>query len=445
MDISLDDNLNLHVISKFCLNNTKIEFKYKSKAKFEKAINRPIELEEVKKQLSKTGNTPFYIKEIEIDNFSNNLFIPTSKLNEIRREILANASNHLLNYYRPYKNQIKEIKKNLANFTKKYNAENRNFSTTNLESANNSENNTQLGVSVFVDNLDLIELASNYNIKKIYFDPSYLYNNSEDYFKNIKDILIDAYIKSKSRDLVWVLPSFIRDEEIDKCVKIHEDLKSKEFNIGIMTDTPGISELFNTNIYGDHNLNIWNSFACENMKESGFDSLILSSELSYNEISELKSKLETDVDNKLGLELIVHGNLEVMASKDDFSNLTNSKDLIIDETSSYAILEDKKRKKFKYKVLFDFNKKSHFRNKDCLCLIDELGKIKALGLDSIVLDCRFSNKDYSSKIISLYLEGIKDTNKKNLNVLKKEVHSITHSYLSKGNFLDGRIHEKDKN
>ena len=464
LDISLDGDLRINLIAKFYLNNNhKIEFSYKSRGSFEKAINRPIGLEEIEKQLSKTGNTPFYIDNIKINNFSDDLFIPASKLNEIRREILDKASNHLLNYYKPYKNQIKETKKNLANFTKKYSAK--------KIKETNSDNN-ELGVSVFVDNLNLIEIASSYPIKKIYFDPSYLYTNSNDYFKNIKDVLIDAYIKSEEKELVWVLPSFISEDEINKCTKIHGDLKTKEFDIGIMSDTPGICDLFNANIYGNHDLNIWNSFACENLNECGFNSLILSSELSYDEINELKSKLESDVNsdvsdvnsainsdiidansainsdiinvnNKLNLELIVHGNLEVMTSKDDFSNLTNGKDLIIDEASDYVILEDKKRKKFKYKVLFDFNKKSHFRNKDCLCLIEELGRIKSLGLDSIILDCRFSNKDYNSKIISLYLEGLKDTNKKNLNILKKEVHSLTHSYISKGNFLDGRIHEKN--
>lgn len=433
-NISLDHDLHVHIIAKFYLNNThKIEFNYKSRATFEKAINRPIGLEEVEKQLAKTGNTPFYIEEIEINDFPSDLFISTSKLNEIRREILDKASQHLLNYYKPYKNQIKETKNNLTNFIKKYNSK--------KVKSNNDNNNTELSASVFVDTLDLVEIASNYPIKKIYFDPSYLYNNSDDYFKNIKDILIDAYIKSKKCEFVWVLPTFISEDEINRCMEIHEDLKDKEFDIGIMSDTPGISDLFNSDIYGNHNLNIWNSFACENLKESGFNSLILSSELSYDEINELKSKL--DDYNDIDLEFIVHGNLEVMISKDDFSNLNNGKNLVIDEASNYAILEDKKRKKFKYKVLFDFNKKSHFRNKDCLCLIDELSKIKNLGLSSIILDCRFSNESYTSRIISLYLEGIKNTNKNNLQTLKKEVYSLTYSYLSKGNFLEGRIHEKD--
>jgi collagenase-like PrtC family protease len=46
-----------------------------------------VSFEEIKKNLSKTGNTPFTVEEIEIE-FSNFWFLPTSKVNEIRREVL---------------------------------------------------------------------------------------------------------------------------------------------------------------------------------------------------------------------------------------------------------------------------------------------------------------------------------------------------------------------
>ncbi len=44
-------------------------------------------LEELKKNLSKTGNTPFIVDSINID-FSQNWFLPTSKVNELRRAVL---------------------------------------------------------------------------------------------------------------------------------------------------------------------------------------------------------------------------------------------------------------------------------------------------------------------------------------------------------------------
>lgn len=182
----------------------------------------------------------------------------------------------------------------------------------------------------------------------------------------------------------------------------------------------------------------------KNLSDSGFKSVILSSELSHSEIKELVSKYQfiKDKDNPIDLNIIIQGNLEVMSSKDDFSNLNDGKDFIINDSSDYAILEDKKRKKFKYKVVFDYNRHSHFINKDCLCLIDEVELIKDTGVNSVIIDCRFSSPQYSSTIISLYSQALKEDNTYDLNLLKGQIENITLSRLNKGNFINGRIHEK---
>ncbi|MDR2623181.1 MAG: DUF3656 domain-containing protein [Methanobrevibacter sp.] len=439
--ISLNKDLKIFVRSKFILNNDRLEFDYVSSSKFEKAINYPTSIEKIEKQLSKTGNTPFFMVEIEITDFNTDLFIPISELNKIRREILDEAKKILLKHYKPSKSQINSTKTKLNSFIKDYTSKK-------LEGHTKLENSKEdeLGLSVFVDKIDLVKIASNYPIKRIYFDPSYLYNDSNDYFKNIENLLIEALttlfmdhtFKTTIIELVWVLPSFMSDDEVSKCVEIFNDLKNLGIDLSIMSDIPGVNNLFDCSVYGNYNLNVWNSFACENLKKFGFSSLILSPELSYDEIRELIFKYSK---KDLDFELIVHGNLEVIVSRDDFSNLKQGRDLVINNNSDYVILEDKKRKKFRYKIHFDFDKKSHIINKDCLCLIDELNRIKRLGLGSIILDCRFSNENYTSQIISLYMDGLKDKDKNRLNLLKKDVSSISHSYLSKGNFLEGRVHE----
>lgn len=63
--------------------------------------------EEIKKNLSKTGNTPFVVDEIEL-NFSNYWFLPTSKVNEIRREVLENLIDVRINEYHREEFQIKK-------------------------------------------------------------------------------------------------------------------------------------------------------------------------------------------------------------------------------------------------------------------------------------------------------------------------------------------------
>ncbi len=62
-------------------------------------------LEEIKKNLAKTGNTPFVVDEIEV-NFTDFWFLPTSKVNEIRREVLENLIDVRVKEYHKEEYQI---------------------------------------------------------------------------------------------------------------------------------------------------------------------------------------------------------------------------------------------------------------------------------------------------------------------------------------------------
>ena len=239
-------------------------------------------------------------------------------------------------------------------------------------------------------------------------------------------------------EFVWVLSSFTSEKEAIKCNEIIKELENEGIIISVMGDFPGMSEIFDCPIYGNHNLNVWNSFCVRDMNEAGFNSLILSSELSGDEIKELVNKTP---DRNIDLEMIVNGNLEVIVSKDDFTNLNDGKDFIISNDADYAILEDKKRKKFKYKIFFDYKKQSHIINKDCLCLIEEMNEIKTFGLDSVILDCRYSNEKYTTQILSIYNESLKNKNQEELTKYKYEIMDLSQSYINKGNYIEGRLHE----
>lgn len=62
-------------------------------------------IENIKKNLSKTGNTPFIVDELEVD-FSNNWFLPISKVNEIRRLVLEQLIDVRINEYHRKEFQI---------------------------------------------------------------------------------------------------------------------------------------------------------------------------------------------------------------------------------------------------------------------------------------------------------------------------------------------------
>ena len=289
-----------------------------------------------------------------------------------------------------------------------------------------------------MDNLNLLREVCKHPIIRVYYDANFNYKDPKDFFNNVSKELEKAYEIANGVELVWVLSSFISEKDIEKSNKIINSLKRKGVSINVMCDAPGLADVFDCKVYGHHNLNIWNSYTVDTLIDSGFDGLTISNELSKDEIKELTLREE---NKEFPLELLVHGNLELMTSKDDFSKLNEGKNLELNDNKDYVTLEDKRRK-LKIKIRFDYNRFSHFFNNNCLCLIDEIDTIKNIGVTNIVLDCRFSSEKYVSQIISLYTQGINgETDGESL---KQTISNISQSPLDNGNFIDGRRLE-DKN
>ena len=426
LSLTWDENLNLFTKVEYELDDELINFRHKTLDKFQKAKNKPVTEEVIEKQLKKTGNTPFYIDNIRFNNMPKDAFIPISEINQIRREILDIATERLMNHYTPTKKAVKQVRKDLMKFIDDYN---------NIKPKTKKKTPK---LSLFIDDISQIKAASGFDLKRIYFDGNCHYNNPDDYFSNIKETLKKGSLMASPTEFVWVLSSFISEEDAERCSEVVRELEDEGIIISVMGDFPGMSEIFDCPIYGNHNLNVWNSFCVRDLNEAGFNSLILSSELSGSEIKELINK---NHDRNIDLEMIVNGNLEVIVSKDDFSNLNDGKDFIISNDADYATLEDKKRKKFKYKIFFDYNRQSHIINKDCLCLIEEINEIKEYGLDSLILDCRYSDEKYTSQILSIYTESLKNKTQEELSKYKYQIMDFSQSYINKGNFIEGRLHE----
>ena len=249
-----------------------VNFRHKCLDKFEKAKNKPITEETIEKQLKKTGGTPFYIENILFNNMPSDIFIPIREINQIRREILDTATELLMNHYTPTKKAIKKVRKDLTKFLEDYTND------------KGSKKQKKPKLSIFIDDIAQIKAASGFDLKRIYFDGNCHYNNPEDYFSNIKETLKKGSMMASPTEFVWVLNSFISEKEAMKCNEIVKDLENEGIIISVMGDFPGMDEIFDCPIYGNHNLNVWNSFCVRNLNESGFKSLILSSELSGEEI-----------------------------------------------------------------------------------------------------------------------------------------------------------------
>lgn len=86
--------------------NNKVQLKIEN---FEPANNKEKAIQNIKDSLSKTGESDFYPEKIEI-NLEKIPFIPISKTNELRRNILdLLMKERLKNYKRPSANKIKVV------------------------------------------------------------------------------------------------------------------------------------------------------------------------------------------------------------------------------------------------------------------------------------------------------------------------------------------------
>ena len=70
-----------------------------------------------------------------------------------------------------------------------------------------------------------------------------------------------------------------------------------------------------------------------------------------------------------------------------------------------------------------------------------MNEIRDMGLDNLILDCRYSNEKYISQILSIYNESLKGKDQEELTKYKYQIIDFSQSYINKGNYIEGRLHE----
>ncbi|WP_197272588.1 DUF3656 domain-containing protein, partial [Methanobrevibacter arboriphilus] len=124
-------------------NGKKLNFIDKSDDSWELARNKPITTNQLKKQLLKIGDLPFYIDNIDIF-YSGNLFTPLSKINEFRRDFFNKLEILILNSYIPDDNDLNISKNRLKDFKRNFISISNINSSSNEININNSINNSNI-------------------------------------------------------------------------------------------------------------------------------------------------------------------------------------------------------------------------------------------------------------------------------------------------------------
>ena len=265
-----------------------IKINVKSSIIAEEAQNNPLTSERVEKQIRKTGNTPFEFENIKIE-LDDNCYIPSiSSLNELRRTALEML-------------EAKVIEKKQKNIE-----------------INHSELSCDTALSIPTlppkISLSLRNLYTNYDYTKLdssKIDKIYLalkLFSDKDYSDIIK-YLTDNY------DVYIYLPIIIKPNYKNIVLNVLNDsiqkYRIRGFIVSNIADFEALEQYKKKyELIGNYSLNVFNINTMKEYYKLGLNRVTFSRELSKDAINELTTQADK---NKIDTELIVYGNLPIMA------------------------------------------------------------------------------------------------------------------------------------
>ena len=238
--------------------------------------------ENVIEQLSKLGDTNYSLSNIKV-NLEDNVFLPLSSLNQIRRKATEELDKMVMlnnNRDKVSEEEYKEKKKSFFQYKTR-----------------EKDNDNKISVRVMdEDQFNQLDLEK---LDRIYIG---FYNNLEKTIGKAKEYNKEVYI--------WT-DKILYEKDLRK---LKEIIKPIEKSIeGISVSNLGtmkyFKDNFDLNIHGDMGLNTFNSFTLEYLNEFGLESITLSPELTLNQIKNINNN-----SNAIN-ETIVYGYLPAMVTK----------------------------------------------------------------------------------------------------------------------------------
>ncbi len=333
---------------------------------FEKPLKKSVDANTIKKQLLKTDNYPYEITQINI-NYDGTLFIPISKINELRRNLFESLKGEIVNLY---KHKYKKIK---------------------LEKTSGINNDNDVNISYYTNNLNdlenikgvkrvYLEIPNDNNSLDMKFEGNYNLNKMINFLKSAYEISYD-----KDYELIWKWPDIAHDKLIKTLNKVRGILNKMHCNIPIMSNT------FNGE-YGPYSMNITNSETIRSLEN--YRILTISPELNKKDYEDIISNCETPEK----IEMLVQGSVELMKSRYSLLNVNELK------MNYDNYLVDRKGNKYPiYKSIS--NEEIIIFNDSELSLLREINYLKSIGFSNFAIDGRYKDKNYYN-IVKVYIEAL---------------------------------------
>ena len=231
----------------------------------EKALNSGTSKERIIEQLSKLGNTPFKVNNINV-SLDSDVFIPISKLNELRRSVIDELID------------IRESSKKEVIINDKFEID-------------KSTTNDKVSISVLVRNKEQLETCLEKNVDYIYVTDEELYNE----YKTTGNIYL----------------------RLDRVNSNYVDRSNDKLLIGELGSVG--KYISNNEIVSDYYLNVVNSYDVDYLRKLGINRIVLSIE---NTIDRIEDMVKSSGNSNL--EVVVYGRLEAMVTKYDIIDMLTS-------------------------------------------------------------------------------------------------------------------------
>lgn len=277
---------------------------------------------------------------------------------------------------------------------------------------------------------DLKELVNGRGVDNSIIESLKKYNDLKSVKISIETpyILYDSDFKTIEKNILKLLEHKINNYKISNpaLLELFNEMGSQ------VSSDIGVYLGFNFNLFNTLSLIFFNDLINKNNLLKGIE---FSPELNLEEISEIKSNRMNFHKGKDNLEFSIygHGYFRIMNSRYKMEFLTGSSNV-----NQYYI-EDIKG--YRFRIESDYNNNMMTFNSRNICTLFDLDKIRASGINNIILDSRFYNKRDFDRIIKNYREAIEilqedGINKYRLFTSKLENDDLFKNY-SKGHLLRG--------
>ncbi len=332
----------------------------------QEAINQPMDVARIEKQMRKTGNTPFEFKTLDIE-LNGNLFMPMQSLNELRRNALEELEKRIVNAYRRdggsepspklQKEDLDTMKEGLFH--------------------------------VYVENLEQFQEALEHAcIKRIYLDCNaidYVWSND-----SIISLILGA--QEKDKEIYFCMPHIFRKDTIRKYEECYEHIFEQDWDGVLIRNYESYEFLlehnFEKNIVTDYNLYQFNSYAKNFWLNEQIEVTTAPLELNYRELQDV------GVENS---ELVVYGHLPMMISAQCIKKTTEG----CKKQKGELTFRDRYQKNFTVKNHCDYCYNMIY-NTAPLVLTDQKSEIAGLNPKALRLHFTIEDRKTMKDILRLY-------------------------------------------